>query len=124
MLPYAVIAGVGYSDYWKMTPGEIFDVLQANAKIEKRRFDEKLEFFKKETESAIQNAAFTAFWGGYYSRPGVKMPKTVVQAFPGIFGRTSSGQISAENWQASERALLQYAAAFKANKANEKAVKK
>ncbi|MBO6301853.1 MAG: hypothetical protein J6N15_05405 [Ruminiclostridium sp.] len=102
MLPAAVKAGVSFSDFWKMTIGEISDVLEYHRKCEEER--EKTE---------TRRAAFISFWGGYYSRINVKMPQTVVKAFPEIFGRTKGGGIKAENWQECERALMQIAANFK-----------
>lgn len=78
------------------------DILQANAEMQKAA-----------AKSEVQNAAFNAYWGGYYSRPKVKLPETLARAFPGIFGRTQGGGIKSENWQESEQALLQIAANFK-----------
>lgn len=93
-----------------MTFGEILDFIDYNRKKQ-----------EKQIECELQATAFNAYWGGYYSRPRVKMPETLPKAFPALFGRTGDGQIKAENWQESERALRQIAERFSANK---KAVKK
>jgi hypothetical protein len=75
-----------------------------------------LEFYNKREEVLLnvnmQRSAFIAYYGGAYSRQGVKLPSTIQKAFPSLFGRTDDGQIKAENWQESERALRQIAARF------------
>lgn len=110
LLPEAISGGVSYSDYWHMTFGEILYFINYNRKKQ-----------EKQIECELQATAFNAYWGGYYSRPRVRMPETLPKAFPSLFGRTSDGQIKAENWQESKRALSQFAELFNANK---KVVKK
>lgn len=60
---------------------------------------------KAEQDSALMNAAFIAYYGGAYSRETIKLPTTIIKAFPSLFGRTSDGMIKAENWQESYSAL-------------------
>lgn len=104
-MPEVISNGVSYSDYWCMTFGEILDFI---------------EFTRNKTEKMIecdmQLSAFNAYWGGYYSKERTRMPETLPKAFPALFGRTADGQIKAENWQESERALRQIAERFNQNK--------
>lgn len=93
-----------------MTLAEIESVLKAYY----RQAEEK-------NRDEWQRAAFVAYFGGYYSRPNVKLPENVMRAFPSLFGRSESGGIKAENWQEGERALMQIARSFQSKK---KAVKK
>lgn len=90
-----------------------------------REIESVLTHYHKQAEDndryAWQRAAFVAYFGGYYSRPNVKLPESLVRAFPSLFGRSESGGIKAENWQEGERALMQIARSFQSKK---KAVKK
>lgn len=105
MLPAAVSAGVSVSDFRNMTVGEIASVLRyAGEKEEARQRGEMI------------NSAFVAYYGGAYSRTDIKLPSTIKRAFPGLFGRTEDGQISAENWQESYAALEQFGRQFEARK--------
>ena len=88
-----------------MTLGEILDFIDYS----RRKYERTIE-------TDTQLAAFNAYWGGYYSKPRVRMPETVPKAFPWLFGRTADGQIKADNWQESERALRQIAERFNQNK--------
>ena len=97
----ALSVGVSYSDFWKMTPGEITSVLSfANDREEARQ--------KRE----LRGLAFAAYYSGGYSRETTKLPRTVREAFPELFGRMEDGQIKAEDWQESERAMAAWAARF------------
>lgn len=104
-MPEALSAGVSYADYWHMTYGEILDFI-----------DFSRHKYERMVEVDTQLSAFNAYWGGYYSKPQVRMPETLPKAFPSLFGRTTDGQIRADNWQESERALLQIAERFNQNK--------
>lgn len=104
-MPEALSAGLSYSDYWQMTLGEILDYID----FTRRKYERTIE-------TDMQLTAFNAYWGGYYSKPQVRMPETLPKAFPSLFGRTADGQIKADNWQESERALRQIAERFNQNK--------
>lgn len=82
-----------------MTYGEIVDVIEHDYK---RR--------KAEQEVATINAAFSAYHGAYLSRvKGSSFPRSLVKAFPTLFGRDASGNIPVENWQESKRAMARFA---------------
>ena len=104
-MPEAISEGVSYTDYWQMTFGEIIDFIKFSRKKQ-----------EAEIESEMQKAAFTAYWSGAISRAGGRIPDCPQKMFPSLFGRTSDGQIKAENWQESERALRQIAERFNQNK--------
>lgn len=95
-----------------MTFGEILALVEYHNKTEEAK-----------AKAELQNLAFNAFWGGYYSRPNVRMPQTVLKAFPYLFDRTDDGAIKAEHWQESKAALVAWADRFNSDK-KQKAVKK
>lgn len=99
MLPAALYAGISYSDFWQMTLGEIKTFFKYAYKMEREKSD---------NEQRI--AAFTAYYSGVYSQ--YKPPRTLTRAFPSLFGRTSDGNIKAENWRESQKALQQIAKNF------------
>lgn len=93
------MAGISYADFEKMTYGEIATVIE--------RYCENR---KTENEAALQNAAFAAYQGAYLSRvKASSFPKSIVKAFPALFGRDENGNIPAENWRESKRAMAKYA---------------
>ena len=49
-------------------------------------------------KAALINAAFSAFYGAYFSRVK-RFPSSMEEAFPSLFGRTSSGGIPASDWR-------------------------
>lgn len=93
--------GVSYSDFWRMTLGEINSVLSFSSEREKARQEREMLY-----------AAVTAYYGGAYSRESVRLPRSLKSAFPALFGRSADGQILAENWQESERAMAAWAESF------------
>ena len=54
------------------------------------------------------NAAAIAYNSASLNRCA-HIPETVQRAFPALFGHTEDGQILAENWQESERAMRKWA---------------
>ena len=98
-------AGISYNDFWQMTFGEVEDVLTFARDREEAKAD-----------ADIKSAAFTAYFSGAYARPGVRLPQSLVRAFPDLFGRTADGGIKAENWQESKRAMMMLADNFNASK--------
>jgi hypothetical protein len=88
-----------------MTLGEILDFID----FSRRKYERTIE-------TDTQLSAFNAFWSGAYSRSDTRLPENHMKAFPTIFGRTADGQIKADNWQESERALRQIAERFNQNK--------
>ena len=88
-MPAAVSSGVSYSDFHKMTIGEIRAVIKFA--------DDKIRGVQK-------LAASTAYSVGAFFHTR-RMPETVQTAFPALFGRTSDGQIKAENWRESYAAM-------------------
>lgn len=98
-----MLAGISYSDFCRMSYGEIVSVVQKYAEREKR-----------ESNAAVQTAAFSAYHAAYFSRVKASgFPKSVLRAFPSLFGRSESGGISVENWQESKRAMARFAEAYK-----------
>jgi len=83
-----------------MTPGEI------------RAF---LDFTAKKTQEDIKNnqiyAVTTAYYAGLFSRCS-HIPRSLKEAFPELFGYTEDGQVLAENWEESERAMRRWEQAF------------
>ena len=69
---------------------------------------------KRESDAAVQTAAFSAYHGAYFSRvKASSFPRSVTRAFPSLFGRSESGGVNVENWQESKRAMARFAAAYK-----------
>lgn len=87
-----------------MTPGEIKAFLDFVGK--KAQADGK--------NSQI-NAVTTAYYAGLFSRCA-HMPKSLKSAFPELFGYTEDGQVLAENWEESERAMRRWEQAFNSQK--------
>ncbi len=85
MMPKALLAGISYSDFWKMTISEIGDVLQAAADKQKAKAEEDSKVLEFRTKRDLQNAALVAYFSGYYSRPYVNLPESLGKAFPDIF---------------------------------------
>lgn len=96
--------GLSYTDFWSMTLGEINRYITYNRKKQ-----------EEEADDTLKTAAFTAYYSGMFGHCR-RMPDTLQKAFPSLFGRTADGQIKAENWQESERALRQIAERFNQNK--------
>lgn len=72
---------------------------------------------QNEQKNALINAAFTAYYGGAYSREGVKLPSKLQTAFPALFGYTKDGQIDVEqNADEAERAMAAWCSRFNAQK--------
>ena len=95
-MPRAIISGVSYSDFWEMTIGEINDVLTVYSEKEQRKVKNMVEIAKAETQTMIESACISAYFGGYYSRRDVNFPRTICDAFPSVF----KPQASPENsWQ-------------------------
>jgi len=93
-----------------MTFGEIQKFLEfANAKAQ------------NELKNARINAAFTAYYGGAYSREkSVILPSKLQTAFPALFGYTKDGQIDVEqNADEAERAMEMWCRRFNAKAVNE-----
>lgn len=68
---------------------------------------------KNEHHNALVNAAFTAYYGGAYSRDTVKLPSKIQTAFPALFGYTKDGQIDVEhNADEAERAMARWCERF------------
>ena len=118
LLPQALLVGISYSDFWKMTIGEIYDVLQANADRQKAEADERAELFKLQAKQAIQNAALTAYFGGYYSRSYVKLPETLRSAFPTIFDTEQQSQDWRQTYRMLEKKRMEFKARHKERAAN------
>lgn len=85
-----------------MTYGEISAVIEKYCELK-----------KSERESELHCAAFAAYHGAYLSRvKSSSFPRSLIKAFPALFGRDSNGNIPAENWQESKKAMAQYAERF------------
>lgn len=92
-MPFAIMAGVSYSDYWKMTIGEIKRVVM--------RYSERSS---TEAETKLKLAAFTAYNTACCVRTRT-LPSSIEHTFPTLFGRTAEGGIKAENWQEGKQAM-------------------
>lgn len=92
-MPVAIMAGVSYSDYWKMTIGEIRRVVQRYS-----------EYVSAETDMKSKLAAFIAYNTACCVRTRA-LPSSIEQTFPALFGRTAEGGIKVENWQEGKRAM-------------------
>lgn len=108
-MPLAMLAGCSYSDFWQMTFGEIQKFLEvASTKA------------KNEAHNALVNSAFTAYYGGAYSRENVQLPRKLQTAFPALFGYTKDGQIDIEaNADEAERAMEYWYKRFNQKAVNE-----
>ena len=80
-----------------MSPGEIRAFLDTAAEREANR-----------SKNDAINAAAIAYNSAALNRC-VRMPETLQRAFPKLFGHTEDGQVLAENWQESERAMRKWA---------------
>lgn len=86
-----------------MSYGELVAVVDRYAERERR-----------EREAAMQTAAFSAYHAAYFSRVKASaFPRSVIKAFPTLFGRSESGNIPAENWRESKRAMARFAEAYR-----------
>lgn len=96
------MAGISYTDFEHMTYGEIVAVIEKYCDVK-----------KSDREAELHNAAFSAYHGAYLSRvKASSFPRSLVKAFPALFGRDTNGNIPAENWQESKKAMAQYAERF------------
>ncbi|MCM1335309.1 MAG: hypothetical protein NC237_09685 [Eubacterium sp.] len=69
---------------------------------------------RRESETMIRAAAFSAYHAAYLSRVKASaFPRSVVKAFPTLFGRSESGNIPVENWRESKRAMARFAQAYR-----------
>ena len=83
-----------------MTVGEISDVLKYAYETEKAR-----------RKAQATDAASAAYYSGVFSRC-VKLPATIYEAFPELFGHTADGQISVDNIAESERGMDRWFRAY------------
>lgn len=83
-----------------MTAGEISNVLNYAYDTEKAH-----------RKAQVMDAASTAYYSGVFSRCA-KLPSTIYEAFPELFGRTADGQISADNIAESERGMDRWFRAY------------
>ena len=87
------MAGVGYSDYWKMTIGEMRRVAKHYS-----------DYMNAKTEMQLKLSAFVAYNTARCSR-AKSLPSSIEHTFPTLFGRTAEGGIKAENWQEGKQAM-------------------
>ncbi len=77
-----------------------------------REIREVLKYYCQRQESAakaqIQNAAFAAYHCAVFVR-AKNFPKSLISAFPSLYGRTETGGVSAENWRESKDAFARIA---------------
>lgn len=99
-MPAAMSVGVSYSDYWRMTVGEIIEVIDFAA-----------EKARNQAKNSERSAAVNAYNIGALVR-SKHFPDSPQAAFPSLFGRTGDGQIIADNAEESERAMEAWFARF------------
>lgn len=97
-MPTAIMAGVSYDDFMKMTLKEIRAVVEGYT-----------EYIRQSEKSRAIDAACTAYYGALFVRTR-DFPHSIKDAFPGLFGRTAEGGIDVQkDWKESKRALMEIA---------------
>lgn len=102
-----MLSGISYSDYWKMTFGEVEDVVSFFT-------DER----KKQREQQEKNLLLNSYYSGYFSRVR-PFPRKIETVFPKLFGREKDGSISATNTVAIAAAMDRFMSNFKKTKRGE-----
>lgn len=103
-MPTAIMAGVSYDDFFKMTLKEIRTVVESYT-----------EYIRQSEKARAIDAACTAYYGALFVRVR-RFPRTITEAFPGLFGRTAEGGVDVQkDWKESKRVLKEIARQHNAN---------
>ena len=103
-MPTAIMAGVSYDEFFRMTLKEIRAVVEGYT-----------EYIKNSEKARAIDAACTAYYGALFVRTR-DFPRSIKDAFPGLFGRTAEGGIDVQkDWKESKRVLMEIARQHNAN---------
>jgi hypothetical protein len=93
-MPVLLTNGVSYSDFWRLTYGEMTVIAKRLA-----------ENHEKEEKKRMQNIACVSFFTAKLIRAEGSLPDSPAGVFPGLFGLTNDGKIPVENWEAGKERM-------------------